>query len=66
MMQTSLDRLDLWGSGHRDCAVAPTDLTPDLARFLRAVHAGHGPECTQYLAAAAYLDALRAESAPHT
>lgn len=63
-MQTSLDRLDLWGSGHRDCAVEPTDLTPDLARFLRSVHAGHGPECRQYLAAAAFLDAVsRAESA---
>ncbi|WP_267469495.1 hypothetical protein [Nocardia elegans] len=33
----------------------PTDLDIDLAQFLRATHAGHGPECRQYLAAAAYL-----------
>ncbi|MFI2558675.1 hypothetical protein [Nocardia farcinica] len=33
----------------------PTDLDMDLAQFLRATHAGHGPECRQYLAAAAYL-----------
>lgn len=57
-MQTSLDRLDLWGSGHRDCAVEPTDLTHDLAHFLRAVHAGHGPDCRQYLAAAAFLETV--------
>ncbi|AXK88395.1 hypothetical protein IU443_17180 [Nocardia farcinica] len=54
-MQTSLDRRDLWGAQHRDCTVEPTDLDMDLAQFLRATHAGHGPECRQYLAAAAYL-----------
>ncbi|WP_330229357.1 hypothetical protein OHA40_25250 [Nocardia sp. NBC_00508] len=54
-MQTSLDTQDLWRTQHRDCAAEPsTDLDLDRALFIRSVHAGHGPECRQYLAAAAY------------
>ncbi|MBF6296479.1 hypothetical protein IU459_02855 [Nocardia amamiensis] len=59
-MQTSLDMQDLWRTQHRDCTAEPTtDLDLDRALFIRGVHAGHGPECRQYLAAAAYcLDHL--------
>lgn len=53
-MQTSLDTRDLWNARHSNCAVEPTDLDEDLAHYLRGVHAGHGPECRQYLAASAY------------
>ncbi|WP_431969522.1 hypothetical protein [Nocardia sp. bgisy134] len=53
-MQTSLDKRDLWSTQHRDCGIEPTDLDLELALFLRSVHAGHGPGCRQYLAAAAY------------
>ncbi|MGN2639332.1 hypothetical protein ACTD5D_24835 [Nocardia takedensis] len=53
-MQTSRDTSDLWSARHRDCHADPLDLDPDLARFLCATHAGHGPECRQYLAAAAF------------
>lgn len=54
-MQTSLDTRDLWSSRHADCAAEPAlPLDPDLARFLCGMHAGHGPECRQYLAAAAF------------
>lgn len=54
-MQTSLDLRDLWRSQHDDCGVEPMDLDLDLARFVRSAHAGHGPDCRQYLAASAYL-----------
>ncbi|BDT96694.1 hypothetical protein IU427_03905 [Nocardia beijingensis] len=54
-MQTSLDTQDLWRARYRDCSAEPsTDLDMDRALFIRSVHAGHGPECRQYLAAAAY------------
>ncbi|MET9024026.1 hypothetical protein ABZW96_00230 [Nocardia sp. NPDC004168] len=54
-MQTSLDIQDLWRTRYRDCSAEPsTDLDMDRALFIRSVHAGHGPECRQYLAAAAY------------
>ncbi|MET7770591.1 hypothetical protein [Nocardia sp. NPDC005366] len=53
-MQTSHDTRDLWSARHRDCGADPTDLDLDLARFLCSTHAGHGPECRQYLAAAAF------------
>ncbi|MFF0491649.1 hypothetical protein ACWDSJ_20475 [Nocardia sp. NPDC003482] len=45
---------DLWLAASRDCAHEPLDLTYDRARFILAVHAGHGGGCRQYLAAAAY------------
>ncbi|MFI6363837.1 hypothetical protein ACIBG0_13935 [Nocardia sp. NPDC050630] len=53
-MQTSLDRRDLWSTQHRDCSAEPMDLDLDLARFICSTHAGHGPDCHQYLAASAY------------
>ncbi|MET8650517.1 MULTISPECIES: hypothetical protein [Nocardia] len=53
-MQTSRDTRDLWSARHRDCGADPTDLDLDLARFLCSTHAGHGPQCRQYLAAAAF------------
>ncbi|MFC8526954.1 MULTISPECIES: hypothetical protein [Nocardia] len=54
-MQTSLDTRDLWSSQHSDCAAEPTvPLDTDRARFICSMHAGHGPECRQYLAAAAF------------
>ncbi|MET8873935.1 hypothetical protein ACWEO2_05670 [Nocardia sp. NPDC004278] len=54
-MQTSLDIRDLWITQHRDCSAEPImDLDLDRARFICSTHAGHGPECRQYLAAAAF------------
>lgn len=53
-MQTSLDMRDLWSTQHRDCTIEPLDLDMDLAQFVRSTHAGHGPDCCQYLAASAY------------
>jgi hypothetical protein len=38
----------------RDCSQEPLGLTYDRARFLCAVHAGHGASCRQYLAASAF------------
>ncbi|WP_280263629.1 hypothetical protein [Nocardia wallacei] len=48
------DARDRWLMDSRDCAHEPADLTYDRARFILAVHAGHGGRCRQYLAAAAY------------
>ncbi|MFJ1457808.1 hypothetical protein [Nocardia wallacei] len=48
------DVRDRWLMDSRDCAHEPVDLTYDRARFILAVHAGHGGSCRQYLAAAAY------------
>ncbi|RDI68573.1 hypothetical protein [Nocardia pseudobrasiliensis] len=48
------DVRDLWLAGSRNCASEPSDLSFDRARFILAVHAGHGGGCRQYLAAAAY------------
>ncbi|MCM6775843.1 hypothetical protein NDR87_17625 [Nocardia sp. CDC159] len=47
------DARDPWLAGSRDCAHEPADLSYDHARFILAVHAGHGGGCRQYLAAAA-------------
>ncbi|ATL70343.1 hypothetical protein IU500_08740 [Nocardia terpenica] len=48
------DIRDRWLIDSRDCSHEPSDLDYDRARFILAVHAGHGPACRQYLAAAAY------------
>ncbi|MBF6327299.1 hypothetical protein [Nocardia transvalensis] len=48
------DLRDLWLMGSRNCSHEPADLTDDRARFILAIHAGHGSGCRQYLAAAAY------------
>ncbi|MBY8862617.1 hypothetical protein K7711_39530 [Nocardia sp. CA2R105] len=45
---------DMWLMNSRDCSHEPVDLTDELARFILAVHAGHGGGCRQYLAASAY------------
>ncbi|MGK8521998.1 hypothetical protein ACRS6B_10800 [Nocardia asteroides] len=38
----------------RDCSQEPLGLTYERARFLCAVHAGHGAGCRQYLASSAF------------
>lgn len=66
-MQTSSDTRDLWSSTYRDCTAEPdTDLDMDRAQFIRSVHAGHGPDCRQYLAAAAYCFGHASEDDPAT
>ncbi|MEU6585910.1 hypothetical protein [Nocardia sp. NPDC046763] len=50
-MLTSLDRRDLLDTAHRECALAPIDLDRDTAGLVLSLHAGHGPDCLQYLAA---------------
>ncbi|MBF6338984.1 hypothetical protein IU450_24260 [Nocardia abscessus] len=40
-----------------DCAVEPRGLTYRQARDILYVHEVHGPQCRQWLAAAAYLSA---------
>ncbi|WP_280381384.1 hypothetical protein [Nocardia wallacei] len=51
-MTTSQDARDLWIVTARDCGREPGPLEPDRARVIRSVHAGHGPDCRPYLAAA--------------
>lgn len=46
---------DLWLSQYRDCACEPLCLTVEKARFVIAVHAGHGPACREYLGASAFV-----------
>jgi hypothetical protein len=48
------DVRELWLVQSRDCTQEPLGLTYDRARFLRAVHAGHGASCRQYLTASAF------------
>ncbi|MBH0780943.1 hypothetical protein [Nocardia bovistercoris] len=48
------DIRELWLVQSRDCAQEPLALDDEHARFLRAVHAGHGAHCRQYLAAVAH------------
>lgn len=48
------DIRELWLVQSRDCAQEPIGLTYDRARFILAVHAGHGARCRQYLASSAY------------
>lgn len=48
------DIRELWLVQSRDCAGEPPDLDAARARFLLAVHAGHGSGCRQFLAAAAF------------
>lgn len=45
---------DLWLAQYRDCSAEPIGLSPEKAHFLLRVHAGHGPSCRAYLAAAAF------------
>ncbi|WP_454198792.1 hypothetical protein [Nocardia sp. Marseille-Q1738] len=40
-----------------DCAVEPRGLTYRQARDILSAHEVHGPQCRQWLAAAAYLSA---------
>ncbi|MFI6214149.1 hypothetical protein ACIBCD_19335 [Nocardia brasiliensis] len=40
-----------------DCGVEPPGLTYRLARDILSAHEIHGPQCRQWLAAAAYLSA---------
>ncbi|MFF3228483.1 hypothetical protein ACFYV7_37200 [Nocardia suismassiliense] len=40
-----------------DCTVEPPGLTYRQAREILAAHEVHGPQCRQWLAAAAYLSA---------
>lgn len=40
-----------------DCGVEPPGLTYRLARDILSAHEVHGPQCRQWLAAAAYLSA---------
>ncbi|WP_330179614.1 hypothetical protein OHB26_24575 [Nocardia sp. NBC_01503] len=42
-------------SQYRDCACEPLCLTVEKARFVIAVHAGHGPACREYLGASAFV-----------
>lgn len=43
---------------HTDCAADPATFTDsDTALHVYRVHAGHGPQCLQGLAAVAYLSA---------
>lgn len=48
------DVRELWLVQSRDCAQEPLGLDYDRARFIRAVHGGHGASCRQYLAASAF------------
>jgi copper oxidase (laccase) domain-containing protein len=55
------DIKELWLVQSRDCAQEPVDLSDDRARFIVAVHAGHGARCHQYLAASAHCYRRTAE-----
>ncbi|MEV0359329.1 MULTISPECIES: hypothetical protein [Nocardia] len=48
------DTRELWLMQSRDCAAEPPPLDAARARFVLAVHAGHGAGCRQFLAAAAF------------
>ncbi|MGY2007642.1 hypothetical protein ACW9HJ_09880 [Nocardia gipuzkoensis] len=48
------DVRELWLIQSRDCTQEPLGLTYERARFLCAVHGGHGATCHQYLAASAF------------
>jgi hypothetical protein len=61
MHAPTADTRDLWLMESRDCHHEPADLTYDRARFILAVHAGHGGGCRQYLAASAYCFRRTAE-----
>ncbi len=45
---------DLWLAQYRDCSTEPIGLSAEKAHFLLVVHAGHGPACRPYLAAASF------------
>ncbi|MEV6428698.1 hypothetical protein [Nocardia sp. NPDC051463] len=55
------DIRELWLVQSRDCAQEPIGLTYERARFVLAVHAGHGAHCRQYLASSAYCSRRAAE-----
>lgn len=50
-MLTSLDRRDLLDTVHRDCSRTAGTVDHDAARLVMSLHAGHGPDCLQYLMA---------------
>ncbi|MBL1079847.1 hypothetical protein JK358_36155 [Nocardia sp. 2] len=51
----SFETADLWLAQYRDCGCEPLCLTMEKARFVLAVHAGHGPACREYLGASAFV-----------
>ncbi|WP_280251064.1 hypothetical protein [Nocardia abscessus] len=53
----SLHRLPAPEFSMSDCAVEPRGLTYRQARDILYAHEVHGPQCRQWLAAAAYLSA---------
>ncbi|MGW4713544.1 hypothetical protein [Nocardia sp. NPDC004260] len=55
------DVRELWLIQSRDCTQEPLGLTYDRARFLCAVHGGHGAHCRQYLAASAFCSRQAAD-----
>ncbi|MET9026912.1 hypothetical protein ABZW96_15040 [Nocardia sp. NPDC004168] len=55
------DVRELWLIQSRDCSQEPLGLTYDRARFLCAVHAGHGAHCRQYLTASAFCSRQAAD-----
>ncbi|MEV5835557.1 hypothetical protein [Nocardia sp. NPDC052112] len=61
-MTTVVDR-ELWIVGHADCAGHGEVRfgSIDEARFVPVTHSGHGPQCRQYLAAAAYSGGVNAQ-----
>lgn len=52
-----------WALQHQFCADEPRISSIDQARYVLAVHAGHGPTCMQTLAAGAYITGLDEELA---
>jgi hypothetical protein len=48
---TTPAQIDLWRDRHRYCADTPSLDSLDEARYILGEHAGHGPGCSQFLAA---------------
>lgn len=55
------DTRELWLIQSRDCSQEPLGLDFDRARFIVAVHGGHGAGCRQYLSASAFCYRRTAE-----
>ncbi|AHH20746.1 hypothetical protein NONO_c59700 [Nocardia nova SH22a] len=51
MISASPAQIDIWRERHRFCGDTPSDMSLDEARFILNEHSGHGPACSQFLAA---------------
>ncbi|KZM72591.1 hypothetical protein [Nocardia terpenica] len=57
-MQSSAESRDLVATRYASCRVDPGPMPTDHARIVLSLHAGHGPGCSQYLAALRSISTL--------